>query len=207
MLLYHYSSEPRDVIKTKRASGNATPKDLKEATESMELRGSPGLYVDHISFFIDPIPSSDLPKVFKDGHDIWHKGNVLYEHVVDIRQVETNITFSLVESPIETQWFIDSDWSAVNEQFLKEYFDARKARRINNQEMGSDVHLLIKNIKRYRGKTALYYKSAPTLEHWNSKLYASYVPHLMLYPKDGTLLPSKINKVTIGNDTRTPVTM
>lgn len=208
MLLYHYSSELYDSLKTRRVSQTFSDKELESIQKTFEFRGSPGTYIDHISFFFDPLPSKTVGNVFKNvGHAEWEIGNVMYEYVVDVRDIPVELAYEIVESPVDIQTLEDTDWIYDDPEFTRNYLKVMSERKKRTGEVGYDSHGLLKQMRKFKGLTERYYLQAPTLRTWENGQfkYAANVPHLMLYPKGGIVNYRKVNTITIGSDIRTPV--
>lgn len=199
MYLYHYSSEPREVIKSLRKSGTMTDKELEERNRKYSSPTSFGQYIDHISFFFDPIPSKLLPTIFPPSHKSWFHGNVLYEHQVDLRSMGTHVPYKLTEGFDETAMYLDYlDGTETVDSFLAR----RKRLMLKQKKMGDDVHDLLKIVVNHKGKTKGAFEKAPTIRNWNPELYACYVPHLMLYPNGGEVQVKSVHRVVLGDPKR-----
>lgn len=102
MLVYHYSTEPYKVLKTLYKQGRVTA-DMTAKAEADDLKhrkffkvSRPGYYYEHISFFIGPIPKS-IAHYFPKTHEVWFKGNRLFEHVVEINEKTPPFSYEIVE--------------------------------------------------------------------------------------------------------------
>lgn len=211
MKLYHYSSEFWPELKTRRVSGIASNDEIRAADNSAAQKESHGSYIDHISFFFDPIPSKLLAELFGDGHRSWFKGNVLYEYVIDVDTLEAVIPYHVVESEARTKfmdYFVEKhNWVDDDPVLLKLYLKELKRLEISWGEFGVGLTRLKRQIERKRGKTEAAYLAAskrPDFEDGKQR-YASNVPHLMIYPSGGIVSWESVNKVVIGSDKREPV--
>lgn len=210
MKLFHYSNRQFDVLKSKRLT-TATSEEIRESEKQRDRHGFIGAYVDHISFFFDPIPSKTLSDIFKYDHHTWFTGNVLYEHVIDVDQFEQDIGYSVVESRKKTA-FMDEfirkhNWIDDDPVLLKKYL--KELNRLSKQwgEVGHGLSNLKLQIKKNIGTTERAYIEAsrrPDFEEGKQR-YATNVPHLMIYPKSGKASISEINRLTIGDDKRIPL--
>lgn len=211
MYIYHYSSEPRFSIKTKRASGAAVPEEIAKSEANAKRHSFIGAYVDHISFFCDPIPSTKLPAIYGEDHQAWRNGNVLYEHLVDVSTLEKNIAFTLVESHREWDEFHrfakKNGWTGDDPELLAKWYKHIKDKRKTWGEEGKDLKLLEKQVRAHSGRLLNDFVDASMREDFEEgrMKYAANVPHLMLYPKDGVIVPEKISKVVMGSAARIPI--
>ena len=205
MKLYHYSEDLYPILKTRSAVGGLTPADIKEAKETAEYRHAPGLYVDHISFFFDPIPLKLLGSIYGKENTTWFNGNVLNEYIVDVTTLENDILFHIVESP-ESVALVDSttDENWEDDSFKRTFFKTKYDLQIRLGEIGNGRVKLEKQIIKYHNQTEHYYRLASKRSDFKENItkYAANVPHVMMYPKSGTVKIESVNIVTIGNDTR-----
>lgn len=210
-MLYHYSKELYPELLTRAASGVMSPIQVKLARLEARRKGVFDLpYCDHISFFFEPIPSKLLSELFK-GHPVWFKGNSLYEYVVDPNKLPSEIPFHAVESVkktalydkfcIEKNWVEDDpklleEWELLEDQKTREWGEKRKTRSE-----------LIQQIAANQGIIENAYRAAVVRDdfEWNKTKYAANVPHLMLYPPSGKVIPSEVRGLTIGYDRRRQV--
>lgn len=209
--LYHYSSDYWDVLKSRRVSGIASSDEIRKADQSADQKESHGSYVDHISFFFDPIPSKLLSELFGPGHRAWFKGNVLYEYVIDVESLENDIAYHVVESFHRTL-FLDKfsekhNWIDDDPRLLKLYLKELKPLEAAWGEFGTGLRELRKQISANQGNTEAGYRFAAKREDFadGQHRYASNVPHLMLYPANGIVVWESVNKVTIGIDKRASI--
>ena len=199
MLLYHYATKKFETLKTKQAQGIVTPKDMnesldvcKEFYDSYGVR-KPGNYYEHISFFFDKIPD-DITRFFPHNHEIWRKGNVIYEHVVDLSKCE-HFMYEVVEFPEKTKLRYDDSLNPA--QYVHELGKVYRAKKYigkNIKELTAIVKSedLVKEQNRYFEKLLIRsdYKEI-------SQKYAASVPHVMLYPAEGVMEVSGVNKITL----------
>ena len=208
--LYHYSGVRYPELLTKRQSG-ATAEEIRKSEKQRDRYGFIGAYVDHISFFFDPIPSKTLAKIFKDGHHTWYKGNVLYEYVVDVDQFESDLGYTVVESRKKTafmdKFIAEHNWVDDDPVLLAKYLKALDALSVKWGEVGRSLDGLKKQISQNVGGTEKAYIDASKRADFEEgrQRYATNVPHVMIYPKAGKATTNEINRLTIGNDRRTPI--
>lgn len=210
MHVYHYSTAPRSELLTKRAQG-LPPHEIAKAEQHTKRLGLVAPYIDHISFFIDPIPSKLLAEIYGGDHQAWRKGNILFEHIVDVAALGDDILFELVESVNKTKFLdefsIKHNWVADNPETLKLWLKEIAEKSKAWGEVGRGLPALTKQIALNQNKLHDYFKAAserPDFEDGKMR-YASNVPHLMVYPKSGKVAVEKVNRVTVGSNTRTPV--
>lgn len=208
MKIYHYSSEPRFSIKTKRMSGMATKEEIEKAERQAKRHDYIGAYVDHISFFCGRIPASLLPRLYGQDHQAWRNGNHLYEHVIDTATLDKDVAFTLVESrneKLEFDKFSEkNNWTGDDPELLAKWFKHLAQCRKKWGEEGSSLKLLDKQVGLYEKTLKRDFLAAaadPDFEYGRMK-YAANVPHLMVYPSSGVVVPEKIYSLTMGQDAR-----
>lgn len=218
IVFFHYASEPYGSLLTRREQGILTREEIKKAEEMAKEYGRIGAYVDHISLFLNPIPSAFLARAFAAGkgeenHRVWYKGSQLYEHIVHIEDIK-NPKFELVESFRKTELF-DSfckgrRWDEIPADEKNEYFDLIDKKLIEWGEIGYGSDRLEKLVRTYNRQypnaTEEGYLKAVRRSDFklNRMKYAANVPHLMIYPEGGRIEVGRINKVVIGSDVRKP---
>ena len=221
MFLYHYSARKHDVLKSLSASDTLSTQQIAESYERAErfsYKTPDGLviklpYVNHISFFFDPIPAQLLPTLFKN-HPVWFEGNELYEHIIDVNKLPPKILYQVVESPDKTK-FMDEfvkqhKWVDDNPELLKQFMNELMARQWKKGELGYKRADLIKQIQKHDGQIADYFKAAVKRSDFeeNKTKYAANVAHVMLYPITGKLTHvERVNKVVIGKNERSTVSI
>jgi len=210
MKLYHYSKARFPELLTKRLSG-ASAEEIRKSEKQRDRHGFIGAYVDHISFFFDPIPSKTLADIFKNDHHTWYRGNALFEYVVDVNQFEVDVPFSVVESRNKTAFmdkFIEEhNWVEDDPVLLAKYLKELAKLEVEWGELGHSLSGLKKQIAKNKGGTKQAYLDAAARADFEEgrQRYATNVPHVMVYPKSGRAAFSELNRLIIGNDTRTPV--
>lgn len=212
MYLYHYAPEAHNTVQSKAASGIVTPLEAAhERLKAINNKAFHKAYCDHISFFFEPIPAELLPKLFPDDHHAWHKGNVLYEHIVDVDILPLHIPYDVVESTkfllAFDKFCIEKNWVDDNPALLREWQQLEDGMLRRWNERGSRLAFLKQKIEENQGIIAQKYVEAVERPDfvWNKYKYAACVPHLMLWPPRGEVKVQKINKVVMGSNVRTPV--
>ncbi len=202
MKLYHYSKEPYEVLKTKRKRGIMSNEELIEAKRIAEFKCTLGLYCDHISFFLEPVPLNEMGFIFKDvEHDFWKTGNTVYEHIVESDDIG-GFKYELVETEDDIDFMIKfwpDDANFTNDQ-KKHFFKERRKMR-DRKKLNGNQDELEKRVELLVGKTREAYINAHLYNEPEDMLkYAACVPHLMLYPNKGEIsLLEPAKAVRIGN--------
>lgn len=210
MFLYHYSSMPYPSLTTRRRRTDYSRAELKEMQDLTKRMKWIGDYIDHISFFFDPIPSKTVVSVFDSDHPFWIKGNQVYEHVVDISQIAQGFMYDVVESPSEVEFLENTEWKPNDKAFFNKYMTDAAKRKLAQGETGRSVSGLMTQMRKYVGQTEYYFKKAPLTQNWsedNRLKYAATVPHVMLYPSTGEIPVDAINVITLGSDLRKTVSL
>lgn len=208
--LYHYSDKLYPSLQTRRKSGLATREEIKKAETDAKQYSSPGPYVDHISFFFDPLPLDILPTLYAPEHQVWFKGNRLYEYMVDVEGLPRDLTYHVVESVRKTAYrdrFIKThNWVDDDPVLLSKYLKELKGLQLKWGELGRDWFMFKKKIRDHRGTTRDAYIKARQRDDFEEgrHRYASNVPHLMLYLQDGEVQYSAVNTVIVGHTKREP---
>lgn len=201
MKLYHYSNTQFDVLLTRRASGSPPLEGVKVSED----------YMDHISFFFDPIPSKIMPEVFSKGHPFWYSGHRIYEHIIDVNELDDGIRFRVVESLRKTalldKFEEEHNWVDNNPALLKKWKALIAEDMIKSGEAGVSQTKLKIQIGKNTGLTASCFIAASQREdfHYGYNKYAANVPHLMLYPEGGQIIVREVNELKIGSDFRKKV--
>lgn len=208
MFIYHYSKELHPTLLTRRAQG-VSAEEISNSEKQAVKFGLEGPYVDHLSFFFDPIPSVALARIFKDAeHKVWYKGNALYEYVIDTQQFDPKILYRVVESVKKTahmdKFVKDNNWVDDDPELLLKYL--AEINRLQRQwgELGESLSGLENQIRIHGGSTHQAFTAAsrrPDFDEVKQK-YAANVPHLMIYPKTGKAQVTAVNRLTIGSDIR-----
>lgn len=208
--LYHYAPELYPQLLTRRRSGKADAAEIKRSEASAKKYLDEGPYVDHISFFFDPIPADLLPKLYGPNHRAWFKGNRLYEYVVDVDILQRDLLYRVVESERKTAFYDkfveEHNWIEDDPVLLMKYIREINALQRKWGELGREWSQFKQQILLNQGKTREAYIRAsqrPDFEDGKQR-YASNVPHLMVYPSPGIVEYSAVNTVVMGSDRRTP---
>ena len=186
--IYHYASQRFDSLKTRKLQG------IKESNPPLTNTGEirPGTYEEHISFFIDPVPLRLMGLVYGKDHPVWHSGSVLYEHRVNLAAV-SGFKYHFVETPEKIKLLFDDSIDT------EEYYS--RLNKVNQTQayVGEDLTKFMQPYSRLKGKTERYILRASTYPKWESNRlkYAACVPHVMLYPKSGVVVPEVVNKVKV----------
>lgn len=202
MRLYHYSKTAFTQLLTRRAQNQFTPEELIEEERKAKFRQEPGFYIDHISFFLDPIPADIMGTLFaKDKHDFWIAGNTIYQHIVESSQLG-DFTYLIHETPSDMA-FLDKHWPLDKKLTLAEkeqYFLERNKLRRRNGQIGHGNRDFERNAKRYVGTTRDAYIKASIRNVAEARLqYAASVTHVAIYLPGGVApLISKPTAVKIG---------
>lgn len=187
VLLYHYSALKYDTLLTRKKQGVSKPSVVMQT--SQEIR--PGDYTEHISFFVDPQPLDILSKVY-GKHDVWYKGNVLYEHIVNLASVG-DFKYHYVETPEKIQMLFDDSISIL------EYYSALNKINKTKHYIGSTLREFVYPYLQFKGTVRDYILKAPSYPNWDSNKhkYAACVPHVMLYPKSGEVPVLSVKQVVV----------
>lgn len=194
MLIYHYAAKPFRTLLTLRQQG---------VKENIADPSGPHPYIDHISFFVDPVPVEIMGFLFSGmDHRVWRAGNTLYQHVVDTRRIGP-FDYMLVETPLDYR-FMDERWPAdieLSKTEREKYFaDLYKEKRQQGL-IGSGALELEKAASSFVGgtRTAFINRSRVNDES-EMKRYATGVPHVLVYPRGGKVVTiATPEPVKIGN--------
>lgn len=197
MKLYHYSQVKREVLKTLRMSGSEIVVSDRFDPYQPLTAYHPGAYVDHISFFLERPPIESLASVFKEGHSVWYKGNVVFEHVIETRD-DNKFEFVVVETPERTDHYYDElygdgddeAWRAKELEILKKFGYIGEGSR--SLERATD-HLKGETLRAYQKL-----RGRPNFEQIRLK-YAATVPHVMLYPDSGGVTVRSVTRLKVGD--------
>lgn len=175
MYLYHYNLNRLKDIRSLKLQ------DKKSDVEWYEN------YSSSVSFFFEPIPR-DLPSIFEGKSKQWIAGSQLYEHVIDIDDIEEDIKFHITETPEKTRLlFYKQDWSKVKkgnglrDKYLQEIEDMENKKGYR----GEGLNDFVKAALPFKSGIRQYYIKAITLAQQEPliyDLYAGTVPHVMLFP-------------------------
>lgn len=203
MKLYHYAKTRHPVLLVSRLSVVRTASEIRREELEDRRKGLKFSYLDHISFYFDPLPR-DLGRLYEDEgiqHEVWRSGEVLYEHIIDTAGLEFG--FDLVETP-QDQAYLDRFWDDKLLEPTREADYYRFQQRRNELAdssgysvgMGYNTAILEKVVSPFLGKTRAAYVDALKTQDKDtlSRLYAPAVPHLFIYPKEGKIVPIAVAK-------------
>lgn len=206
MNLYHYSTERFPFIKTRREQG-VSKEVLEEAEHKAKKMGLPLPYVDHVSFFLEPIPKETIAAIFSNKHPFWRAGQKLYEHVIDSDDIDEKSFYRIVETPEINKFTDQFDWAVKDLTARSKYFVEMNKEMLRLGYSGYGISKMVSKCQQFIGKTEGYYIRARTLDSdgHSATQYAAYVPHLMVYPKGGVIPIKSVSLITLGSG-RPPVT-
>lgn len=209
MKLYHYSAKQFNTLLTKRKAGTATAEEIAKSEKEAKRIFMPGTaYVDHISFFFEPIPSDILGKLYSKNHPVWIDGKELYEYEVDPLKLPEKVLYEIVETAREIseldRFSKEHNWVEDDPRLLRKWFAHILSKKAKWGEYGEDRYKLLKQIKYYQNRLACDFLAAVQREDFqdNFRKYAASVPHLMLYPPSGEVQYDIMNLVIIGKKDR-----
>lgn len=199
MKLYHYSLERFPSILTRRLQG-MSESELKEAEVKASKMGLPLPYVDHVSFFLEPIPKDTIAAIFKFEHPFWKVGQQLYEHVIDTKDIDEKSFYRIVETPEIDKYTDQFDWSVKDLSVRSKYFQAMNKEMIRLGWSGYGISKMVQKCSVFIGKTEGFYIQARMREdeEMSRQLYAGNVPHLMIYPKGGEIKVESVKEIKLG---------
>lgn len=184
MLLYHYSKNHFSVLKTLAKQRKISQQEQEEAIKTnLDFQKKygidrPGYYYEHISFFFSPIPL-DISQYYPKDHQVWVKGNSLYEYTVELKDSE-KIGYEVVEFPEKMKLFDDETLS------LDEYFKQMSLLYKNNKYIGNTVKDLTQIVKDKDliSNQSKYLKLVKGRKDYLDicHKYAATISHVMLYP-------------------------
>ena len=201
-LLYHYAVEPYDELRTRRAQGTLTKSQLASGQQAAEFRKSPAPYYDHVSFFSRPLPLATVGTLYQGkGNALWNPGQVLYEHVVDSRDLG-DVPFEVVETPADVAENDKWPGDRADPDAKRVFFARRALRKLRTNESGHTQDVLDKALGDIGSLSAAYRRATASYqspEDW--KRYATAVPHVQVYPRDGVVhLARPPRRVVVGGD-------
>ena len=200
MKLYHYSTERFLKIETRRLQGIAE-QEIKSAEDKASKMGLPLPYVDHVSFFLEPIPKDTIASIFKGEHPFWKAGQTLYEHIVDTKDIDEKSFYRIVETPEIDKYTDQFDWGVKDLATRSKYFQAMNKEMLRLGWSGYGISKMVQKCSVFIGKTEGYYIQARMREDadMSRQLYAGNVPHLMIYPKGGSVEVESVKEIKLGN--------
>lgn len=200
MKLYHYSTERFPFIKTRREQG-ITKETLEEAEHKAKKMGLPLPYVDHVSFFLEPIPKETIAAIFSNNHPFWRAGQTLYEHVIESSDIDEKSFYRIVETPEIDKYTDRFDWSVKDLPTRSKYFVDMNKEMMRLGYSGYGISKMVKKCQQFLGKTEGYFiKARQRVDAADSAtLYAGNVPHLMIYPIGGIIPVKSVSRITLGS--------
>lgn len=192
MLLYHYSKDYYDNLKTLEQQRQLTKEEIERYKKFKHALSPDKPYWKHISFFFDPIPVDKLGKWYGGDHIVWYPRSTLYQYTVDSKSVG-DFTYEIVESPEKTQLLFDDSVST------DDYYKSMLEIMIKKKYRGSGNNELELGAKPLVNKTEYFFKKAKDHERFETfkNKYAACVPHVMIYPDNGIIDYLGVTKVTI----------
>jgi len=199
MLLYHYAANFFEELKTreKQDGYSSVMRDEAKKENDLYLKKTgirrPGLYTEHISFFIEKPPLKEISNFFPKDHEVWFKGNKLYEYTIESSSI-LDFKFEVVEFPEKTEIYYNDEID------LETYYSMLRIEINENGYIGSGNKALEKVTKKLLGNTKSYFEELKTRPNYKDICYkyAATVPHLMLYPDGGYVQYKNVNKVICG---------
>lgn len=192
MLIYHYSKEKYDKLLTLEKQRNITPEERVKAMKAMVQGDHAGMYFEHISFFIDPLPLDVIAGIFGGMHPVWQTGTNLFQYVVETSLLP-RFKYEVVESPEKTELYYDDNIST------EEYY--RRLKQLNKEKgyVGNGSTALTTACKPLVGRTREFYQQLSNRSNFDElkNKYAATVPHLMLYPDSGIIHYKNVSIVKI----------
>ncbi len=219
MKLYHYSSTLYPVLLTRRRSapmlrrmeGNSdsggllTQTQYEQSVKEAERYSDVGSYYDHVSFFFEPLPLDKMGDHFNNFHDFWFNGHLIYEHVVDTRNLPKDMRYDIVETPTINPWWEKNGFADnVSKDERLRVFAALRKFKEQIGEIGFDLQSFERAAKQFgKGAFDAYkkQKASPLWEEGKAK-YAAGVPHVMIYSEKGRFPVSSVSSCTIGSNKR-----
>jgi len=199
MKLYHYATTKLTELKTLEKQGAVDAKLRADARDWYNTFKRdygvirPGMYYQHISFFFEPIPLN-IPSYFKSTHDVWVKGKILHEHVVESDSVGV-FGYEIAEPPVKTELYYDESLSVEGyHKKLTEMYATGDYMGNGSAELEQAYAKL-----QLQGKAEEYFKLLPSRPNYDQigMKYAATVPHLMLYPATGVVDVQSSRKIVL----------
>lgn len=197
MNLYHYSAELWVDLRTRKAQGLAKADEVQQSTMLAQQLGDLGSYLEHISLFIEPLPLDKLPKLFGGSHPFYRSGQTVYQYTITVRVADPNMPWSLVESPAVGKYTDQWDWSNVDKETRRGYIRKMNDYMHRHKYHGLTIRDMLTRITPFMDKTEEFFIQARKSKWANDtkEQYAAEVPHLMVYPVDGILKPTHVEKL------------
>lgn len=198
--LYHYSSKEYDTLKTIRKLESETANNsLKSSGRDQTNPLAIGPYIDSISFFTEPVPLN-ISEYNGDDHWVWKSGAVLYQHEVSIQSLR-DFQYHFVETPFRVACRDCYKASAAEDTrsgFLQYCRLTLEMQRLF-LEVGNSVPDLLAVCNVFENSLVAAFKARLLRDDFKAYLstYAGRIPHVMIYPKSGTIRVAKTKKITL----------
>jgi hypothetical protein len=204
-IIYHYSLKKFPTLLTVNKRHELGLVDKSEYDKSLAYQNKHQFnpsYLDHISFLIDPLPVDLVRASFKDSNNDLYKSFKCYEYKININTLKDNLDyFNIVENPINV-FFHQYLWIDTNfpgKDIL--YFGIRDLANKIVGNQGESFDKFKSAVKKYKGSTRKGFEeliSNPEFNNYKKRgMYAPTVPHIMLYPTNGEIKYSSVNKVDL----------
>lgn len=199
MLLYHYNTKRLPILASQFARG------VNDVTvDNGEDMKSPFYYGKNLSFFFEPIPDN-IGTILHQEHHFWKRGQVVYEHIIDLNQLPENVPYRIVETYAKTKlMYEEQPWDMVSikpelrDEFMEEIrqleeengyigFGREKLREV----LSTLPYDIVKDYK------DLYKRSKKHPEDKLLEKYGATVPHLMAYVAEHKIKPQSVIKRTL----------
>jgi hypothetical protein len=180
MKLYHYSAQKYDALLTKELQGVVTDGEREDDKAAARFRGDIGPYIQHVSFFIEPVPADILGSIFPRDHHTWAAGNVLYQYTVDVDDIDI-YGWCIIENKInlimDDMFWLDIDL------YKKLFFTVRNIANSLAGNSGTTIVGLKKAGIKYMNTARDAFIALKKHKTFNEvkNLYAPRVPHVMVY--------------------------
>ena len=190
--LYHYSKEKFNILKTLEKQGKVTKEDIKKATTQTIGTIRPGYYYQHISFFLIPVDVVKIGKIYGNDHLVWHPGSKLTEHTVLLDDLG-EFKYEFVETPEKTKLYYDDSIS------IQEYHRLVNKLNVSKKYIGNSKDDFTEAFDSLITQIKPAYDIVKSRPNWDliKEKYAATIPHVMIYPKSGTVEVSKSKQISI----------
>lgn len=196
--LYHYSTEKFDILKTRAKQGITDTSDVNDSNKLISKILKFGSYNDHISLYFEKAPLDILGTIYQGvDHEIWYPGSKLYEYEVHLADIG-KFSYNIVETPLEIKMFYDDKYDDMS---MEEYVKFLYKKKIKAGLCGDDRANFISQVNKLKGTIVDEYIKLPRRPNWAEiqQLYAPTVPHVMIYPDNGTIKYHSVKSVVVGN--------
>lgn len=190
--LYHYNEVKFDILKTFEKQGKVTKEEIRKESLKTKTTVRPGAYYQHISFFLLPINVKDIAATYRSDHFFWYSGNKLVEHVVLLDDIN-DFKYEFVETPEKTKLYYDD--SIGHEEYYKLVDELNVSKKYignSKRDFSKAYNSLINEIKPA-------YEALKNRSNWDiiKTKYAATIPHVMIYPKEGTIKIHETKQITL----------